>query len=435
MSGEPLAELAWCSVAVPLATPVRAGALVIGSREYCFVRARLAGGALGEAFVLTRGLDVAGAVRDLVAPRLLADPPHPAGRDTGGGDTDGSDTDGSDTDGSDTDGSDTDGSDTDGSDTDGSDTDGSDSNGAGAADPLRVSLRNIGWDGPISRAAAAVTLAVLDARARAGGLPVSRLLGAPAVPAPRAVVAIGYPPLHPGPAQVAAAEVEEALRATARGVTCVKLMAAGGPPEAELARIRRLREVVGPGCEVALDVNGGWPLRTALDMLPRLLEAGAAFIEEPWPYELGLAGFAALGDLPRPELAFGEVSSSVIELEALAGTGAVRYLRADATLLGGPAPFARVLPAAAANGCVLLPHLWPDVHRHLVAAYPGPALVECVLGATGGFGLDRFVEGTAEVRDGVVVGPDRPGFGYRLDWAAIRELAGAPAFLARAGRP
>ena len=57
-------------------------------------------------------------------------------------------------------------------------------------------LRNIGWDGAISRAAAAVSLAVLDARARAARVPVSRLLGAPATPEPRAVVVIGYRPAH-----------------------------------------------------------------------------------------------------------------------------------------------------------------------------------------------------------------------------------------------
>src|SRR5262249_56683573 len=139
----------------------------------------------------------------------------------------------------------------------------------------------------------------------------------------------------------------------------------------------RVGAAFGPGAAVALDVNGGWSVDTARDLLPRLYAEGLAFVEEPWPYELGRAGFAAFGDRPRPALAFGEVSSSVVELEALAGSGQVRYLRPDATVLGGPAAFARALPAAAAHGCVLLPHLWPEVHRHLVATYPGEAWVEC----------------------------------------------------------
>jgi L-alanine-DL-glutamate epimerase-like enolase superfamily enzyme len=63
-------------------------------------------------------------------------------------------------------------------------------------------------------------------------------------------------------------------------------------------------------------------------------------------------------------------------------------------------------------------------------------MLECIPGRAGGLGLDRFVDGTVAVRDGLAVGPDRPGFGYRLDWAAIRYLAGggAPAMITHGGR-
>src|SRR5262249_52740212 len=41
VSGDAVAELSWATVQVPLAPPVRAGRLVIDSREYCCLRARL----------------------------------------------------------------------------------------------------------------------------------------------------------------------------------------------------------------------------------------------------------------------------------------------------------------------------------------------------------------------------------------------------------
>lgn len=384
MHDEPWAELTWTTVDVPLERPVRAGRLVIDSRQYCCVRVRLAGGALGESFVLTRGLDVAGEIRRRVVPWLMGE---------SGGDI----------------------------------------------DRLRVGLRNVGWDGAISRAAAAVSLALLDARARAELKPVWRLLD----PAPRmeprvelrvpAGVAIGYVPVDAEPGDT---DVAEAVRAAADGVAWVKLMGGHGEPDVDLARVRRVRRAVGDACGVALDVNGAWPAGVALSYLPRLADEGVSFVEEPWPYELGLDAFDRLSGVQRPPLAFGEVSASVIELEALAATGCVAYVRPDATVLGGGEMFTRALPAFEAHRCTVLPHFWPEVHRHLVAAYPGQSVLECVSRGAGGFGLERFVQGVAEVRDGVVAVPDTPGFGYQLDWTAVTRMSTSePAVLSNRAVP
>jgi L-alanine-DL-glutamate epimerase-like enolase superfamily enzyme len=365
---EPLAELTWVTIDVDLPRPVRVGRLVIATRQYCCVRVRLADGSEGEAFVLTRGLDVAACLDRVVRPRL-----------------------------------------------------------AGATiefDNLRVAVRNLGWDGPISRAAAAVSLAVLDATARAAGKPVWRLL-APATQgwAPRvlpAVVAIGYVPVDADESQT---EVAEAVRAAEEGAAWVKLMGGHPDPEVDLVRVRRARAAVGPRCDVALDVNGAWPLGLTRNYLPRLLDEGVSFVEEPVAYELGLDVVRGLADVRRPMLAFGEVSASVIELEALAATGLVDYLRPDATVLGGQEAFVRSLRATSAHGCGLMPHFWPEVHRQLAAAYPGESVVECVAPGAGGFGLERFVGGVARLGDGGVALPEDPGFGFLLDWAAIERMA------------
>lgn len=358
-------ELAWLQVAVPLERPLQSGALVIAEREYCCVRVTLADGTGGEAFVMTRGLDVAAMLDRLIAPRVLGQP------------------------------------------------------SAGMERQLRVGLRNIGWDGPISRAASAVSLACLDARARRADIPAWRLFSDTA-PEPSEVAAVvGYTPVGAEPDEVGDAE-----RAAAEGVRWVKLMGGFAAPEVDLQRVRTIAKVLGDRCSVALDVNGAWPLDDAIDLLPKLADAGVDFVEEPWPYEVGLAGFDRLDSRPRPRLAFGEVSASVIELTALAATDAVDYLRPDATLIGGPETFAGLVTQV--RGPAIMPHFWPEVHRHLVAAHPGVTCLEYAPAGSGGFGLERFVEGVATVVDGRVVVPDSAGFGYRLDWSALTSLAGAP---------
>jgi L-alanine-DL-glutamate epimerase-like enolase superfamily enzyme len=359
-----IAELQWATAAIPLRRPVQAGALVITSREYCCVRATLASGVAGEAFVLTRGLDVDGALERLFAAPTLAASAH-------------------------------------------------------ALDVLRTAVRNVGWDGAISRAASAVRLAVLDAVAREHGAPVWRELGAHGAPSARAVVVIGYATPGEDPAE---ADLRGARDAVAAGATCLKLMGGSGAPDDDLRRIAHVRAAVGEGIDIALDVNGAWSLASALAALPRLAEAGVTVVEEPWAYERGLASFE---DLPaeRPELAFGEVSASVIELEALAATGCVEHLRPDATLAGGAEAWRELAPALRSAGVAVFPHFWPEVHRHLVALVPRVSYLECASPRADEFGLEALITPLVSIDQGRIVAPNRPGFGFELDWEQIVHCA------------
>ena len=367
--GVDLVELAWATAVRPLARPLQVGPLVVTSREYCCVRATTASGAHGECFVLTRGLDVGGAIERLVAPRVLGAADRPA-----------------------------------------------------ALAGLRVALRNVGWDGPISRAAGAVALAALDAEARAQGRPVWSLLGADVPPAHDAVVVLGYTPVGADPGET---ELADAVRAAEAGVRCVKLMGGFGGPERDLARVARLEQAVGDSCRVGLDVNGGWSRADAQEALPRLARDTVAFVEEPWPFELGLEGFDGL-PAERPPLAVGEICSSVVELQAMAATGEVALLRADATLLGGAEPWLRAVGSAEAHGVAAFPHFWAEVHRHLMAGCTRRGLVEIGVPGGGEFGLDGLVAGLAVPADGEIVAPPDPGFGFELDWDAIEAAAGPP---------
>lgn len=371
-----LVELTWLTATIQLPSPLRAGALVIDARQYCCVRAVLANGSVGESFVLTRGLDVGGAVRDLIAPRLLGES---LGLD------------------------------------------------GAAEDRLRVGLRNAGWDGAISRAAAAVSLAALDARARARDVPAWKLLTPVASDLPRIVAAIGYTPVDGNPRET---ELTEAAAAADAGVSVVKLMGGFEAPDVDVERLRRVRDVVGGACGIALDVNGNWSRPQTLETWPRLADLGVAFVEEPWPIELGLHGDWPDRSSSSPAMAFGEVCSSVVELEAIAATGHVQHIRPDVSVLGGARRFLDLLPKLSNRGRELMPHFWPEVHRHLLMAYPGPAWVEATMPGVGGFGLERFVDGAAYAGEDLTHVPSQPGFGYALDWPVLRSLADAPAVTA-----
>jgi L-alanine-DL-glutamate epimerase-like enolase superfamily enzyme len=58
-----------------------------------------------------------------------------------------------------------------------------------------------------------------------------------------------------------------------------------------------------------------------------------------------------------------------------------------------------------------------DITVHCLAAVPNRSYLEAH-----GFGLDRFLAHTLEIRDGFAVAPDRPGHGVELDWKGLDGL-------------
>lgn len=354
-------EIEHATVSIPLARPLQAGALRIESRDYVCVRVTLDSGAWGECFVLTRGLDVGSALDDLFVDAAVGA-------------------------------------------------------GTGELALMRKAVRNLGWDGPISRAASVLRLAALDARARGEGVPVWKLLGGAEPPSSKAVYVIGYTAAGEEPG---AGDIRDATAAVAAGAKCLKLMAGPGGPEVELARLAALRGALGDEIQLGLDVNGSWSVAEAHAALPRLAEIGLFVVEEPWDYEQGLASFEGL-PAERPPLGFGEVSSSILELETLARSGLVEYIRGDATVLGGAEAYCELTPALAASECVLFPHFWPEVHSHLVALAPAGYLLECVLPGADEFGLEGLVVSAEPlIQGGRVVAGGGPGFGFGLDWERI----------------
>ncbi|MCQ4334354.1 o-succinylbenzoate synthase [Natronomonas sp. F2-12] len=130
-----------------------------------------------------------------------------------------------------------------------------------------------------------VTLAVLDAAARAAGQPLYRYLGAPehreSVPVNATV--------GDGPPAETASAAENAVN---EGYPAVKLKVGVRPPAADIDRIEAVRRRC-PDVELRVDANGAWSGETALEIVPRLAALGVAVVEQPLSAE-ELAGHAEL---------------------------------------------------------------------------------------------------------------------------------------------
>jgi L-Ala-D/L-Glu epimerase / N-acetyl-D-glutamate racemase len=134
---------------------------------------------------------------------------------------------------------------------------------------------------------AGVSTALWDALGRTRGVGVSELLGGPY----RREVPIKISLSGDGDDLRAAYETAAAL-----GFRAFKVKV-GREPGADAARVALARQLAGDEALLGADANGGWPLETALETVPRLAQSGIAFIEQPVrPDDLeGLREVRALG--------------------------------------------------------------------------------------------------------------------------------------------
>ncbi len=252
----------------------------------------------------------------------------------------------------------------------------------------------------LPQALAAIDLALWDIAGRHLGQPVWRLLGAASAPALELNAVIG--------AVTAAAAAAEAVAAVAAGYRCLKLKVGSGD---DLARVRAVREAVGPEVALRLDANGAYgDVEAALAALTELAGYRVELCEEPVHGAGALAAVTARSPVTvaadestaDPELfrvrcaaavclkiaAAGGISGVVDEARQARELGYQIYL---ASTLDGPLGIAAALHAATV--------LAPDRPCGLAT-------------------LERFVgEPPLRVRAGRLGVPDGPGLGDGLlDW-------------------
>ncbi len=209
----------------------------------------------------------------------------------------------------------------------------------------------------------------------------------------------------------------------ADGFKMIKMRIGKRDPNEDLERVKLVRDAIGPKVDLALDVNNGWSLKTAIRMAEKMEEYDIYWLEEPILAD-EIDNLAKLAQETGIPIAVGENHYTKWEFKDLMERGAVEIVQADVGKCGGVTEFIKIAAMADAYGLPVCPHHTEFIDASLVAAIPNGLFHEY---------LQEFFDPMAQVlvdhikpENGEISPLNKPGFGIEINEEAIEKLKVKP---------
>ena len=268
----------------------------------------------------------------------------------------------------------------------------------------------IGHQGVAVMAISALDGALWDALGKAAGLPLYRLLGG---------AGSSVPLYHSGGLWLSRSTdelVEEAGRFMAQGFKAMKMRLGNADPRVDAARVRAVREAIGPNIKLMADANQGQTEAKAIRLGRLLEEFDLTWFEEPLPaWDLdGLARVAAALDTP---IASGETEYTRYGFRRMLELRSADILMPDLQRVGGVSEFMRVGHMAQAYDVAVSSHLFPETSIQVLGALSNAVFLEYMPWFS-----DLYNE-RLEIADGMALVPERPGWGFTFNTDFIDKVS------------
>jgi L-alanine-DL-glutamate epimerase-like enolase superfamily enzyme len=277
--------------------------------------------------------------------------------------------------------------------------------------------RGNGRKGVAFQAISAIDNALWDARAKAMGVPLYRLLG----PAHDRVEVYG----SGGWTHYTVKElVREQSSFVERGFSRTKMKVArdfGRAEKEDVARLAAVRKALGDDVEIYVDANNGYYAKQAIRMAGAFEDHAVGWFEEPVLAD-DIPGLAAIAKAISIPVATGEHEYTKYGFRDLITAGAADIVQADVGRVGGVTEWMKIAHLAAAFNLPMAPHAYALLHLHPAMATPNLMVVEMLdieLSPMTKWLIDPpRPEGGWWKPD-----PDRPGNGLELDPRAVKKYA------------
>ncbi len=267
-----------------------------------------------------------------------------------------------------------------------------------------------GSNGLLKWARGIVNIAMWDAWARHLGVPVWKLLGSHGdrVPVYGSGGWLSY-------------SLEELLKETTgyvkRGFRSVKVKVGSAERAADVERVRKVREGVGPSIRIMIDANQGLDYPAALELARALQPYGITWFEEPLDHR-DYEGYAALRRNAGLAIAMGEREYDLVTLRELARRSAIDLWQPDILRLGGVEGWLDSAALAGAHHLPVLPHYYKEYDVPLACTIPNAYGVESF------DWVDGIIDQPVRIKEGYAYPSLQPGWGFRFLDDALGILSG-----------
>jgi L-alanine-DL-glutamate epimerase-like enolase superfamily enzyme len=266
-----------------------------------------------------------------------------------------------------------------------------------------------------TRAIGGIDIALWDLRAKVAGMPLYKMLGGFRNRMPTYVTG-GYYVKGEGIKELQR-EMQDSVEMGARAV---KMKIGAVPINEDVARVKAVREAIGPDVKLLIDANCAYHAYEAIQLARKVEDYDIFWFEEPVApddYE-GHKRLAASSIIP---IATGENEYTRYGFRDLIATGAVPILNADAKVLGGITEWLKVAALAQAHDLHVAPHGSQDIHVSLVSSISNGLLLEFHRDSTNPLWQKAYKNPLTLNDDGTVSPPEVPGAGIDPNYEVLEQ--------------